>query len=268
MEPANKKDSEMEKTASDVDAVNEEVHEKDCACCKSKKKDDAAGDDETDEEGEDGSDWEDNDEKKVECNETNCGLLQKLMTFEVDDDALAEPADLASFTDMDTLFKEYEMFARQAIAIMICHHDTLIDATQMKLSEQNENNDEVAPAALAFNEEDARVLDETCHKYMQNVSPVDRAKRAVLMGALVDLMVYDLAKENEGVSLDDFEQCIMDFMLEHYNLEDDPEGVQVIAANCLTIREEFTATAEATASLWSAEFQRLKLMNEHYMKKI
>ena len=232
MEPANKKNIEMEKDAADVVAVQDGKtdEKKECeitcklACCPGADEGDEDNDSDCEEEGED-EDWEDDEERKVECNETNCGLLQKLMTFEVDDSALVEPTDLIAFTDMDTLFKKYEMFARKAIAVMICHHDTLIDATQMKLAELNEGNAEVAPAALEFNKEDAKVLDETCPKYMQNVSPSDRAKRAMLMGALVDLMVFDLSKENEGVSLDDFEQCLMDFMLEHYNLEDDAEGV-------------------------------------------
>ena len=86
------------------------------------------------------------------------------MTFEVDDSALAEPADLQAFTDMDSLFKQYEMYAREAVAIMLCHHDTLIDATQMKLAELNEDNADVAPAALQFNKDDAKILEQTCVK--------------------------------------------------------------------------------------------------------
>ena len=66
----------------------------------------------------------------------------------------------------------------------------------------------------------------------------------------------------------DFEDCINDFMLEQYNMEDDPEGVQVIAALCLTIREEFTHTVETDGTLWSGEFQRLKLMHEAYEAKL
>ena len=48
---------------------------------------------------------------------------------------------------------------------------------------------------------------------------------AALMGALVDLMVYDLEKEKDGVSMEDFEECIAEFMLNQFSVEDDPENV-------------------------------------------
>ena len=38
-----------------------------------------------------------------------------------------------------------------------------------------------------------------------------------------DLMVYDLGQNEGGVSLDDFVDCLEEFMLENYSTEVEPE---------------------------------------------
>ena len=90
---------------------------------------------------------------------------------------------------MDSLFKAYEGFARVAMAILVCHHDSIVDASKLKFSETGENN-----PPPEYNKDDYAVLEQTCGKMMKDVTQADKARRAALMGALVDLMVYDLAK--------------------------------------------------------------------------
>ena len=70
-----------------------------------------------------------------------------------------------------------------------------MDAATLKLASYNDSNPDVVKMKFEFNQEDARVLDETCPKYMEKVPAEDRAKRAMLLGQLVDLMVYDLQQE-------------------------------------------------------------------------
>ena len=44
--------------------------------------------------------------------------------------------------------------------------------------------------------------------------------------------------------MDDFVECISDFMEFNYNIQDEDDRMEVLAAVCLTIREEFVATVE------------------------
>ena len=53
---------------------------------------------------------------------------------------------------------------------------------------------------------------------IEKYSEKDKKKMAALMGALVDLLVYDLEKQKDGVKMDDFVECISDFMEFNYNI--------------------------------------------------
>ena len=59
----------------------------------------------------------------------------------------------------------------------------------------------------------------------------------------VDLMVYDLSNEKDGVFLSDFEECLAEFMLEHYFVEDDYESIEEISKILIKIRSQFTLSA-------------------------
>ena len=78
---------------------------------------------------------------------------------------------------------------------------------------------------------------------------------------LVDLMVYDLPNAKGGSTQGNFEECIAEFMLDKYNVEDDMDSIEEMAKILMTIRQEFTKTAQESSSLWSEEFERIKLLN-------
>lgn len=59
----------------------------------------------------------------------------------------------------------------------------------------------------------------------------------------VDLMVYDLKGEKEGVSTDDFEECFSEFLVNNYNMEDNDESTHEMALSIMKVREEFTQSA-------------------------
>ena len=59
----------------------------------------------------------------------------------------------------------------------------------------------------------------------------------------VDLMVFDLPNEQGGVSQNDFEECLAEFMLEHYFVEDDTESFEEISKILIKIRNQFTQSA-------------------------
>ena len=79
---------------------------------------------------------------------------------------------------------------------------------------------------------------------------------------LVDLMVYDLTNENGGTNHNDFEDCIAEFMLERYNVNDDQFSIEEMAILLMTVRKEFTETATTDCTLESDQYCRLKLLNE------
>ena len=110
------------------------------------------------------------------------------------------------YESMEELFAAYEHNARVACAILICHHDTLIDATKLKLGKGTENK------ILDYNKQDLQVMMDVCGKKMEGLEKDDVSKRAALMGAFVDLMTYDLEKQKEGVSMEDFQECAYEFM--------------------------------------------------------
>jgi len=54
----------------------------------------------------------------------------------------------------------------------------------------------------------------------------DTQYRLIIIGAFVDLMVYDLAGKASGVDEFDFEECLGDYMLRTYNVEGDDESIE------------------------------------------
>lgn len=86
--------------------------------------------------------------------------------------------------------------------------------------------------------------------------------RLVLIGMLVDLMTFDLAMEKGGTSKEDFEECIGEFMLQFYNVQDDADSIDDISKILFTVRQEFTQTATVEQTLWSEQYERLKVINE------
>ena len=78
---------------------------------------------------------------------------------------------------------------------------------------------------------------------------------------MVDLMIYDLTNQSGGTSQGDFTECIEEFMIEHYNVEDEEDDINEMSKVFMKIREEFTFTATTHMTLWSAEFSKLQKLN-------
>ena len=53
---------------------------------------------------------------------------------------------------------------------------------------------------------------------------------------MVDLMIYDLTNQHGGTSQDDFVECIEEFMIEHYNVEDEEDDILEMAKVFMKIR--------------------------------
>ena len=51
-------------------------------------------------------------------------------------------------------------------------------------------------------------------------------------------------------------------MFEFYNVEDDVDSIKDISRILATVREEFSANATVESTLWSEQFERLKVINE------
>ena len=75
-------------------------------------------------------------------------------------------------------------------------------------------------------------------------------------------MVYDLEGQKEGVSANDFDECLEEFMLEHYQTQGDLEDVHQISKMLMQIRKEFQESANTTMQLWSPEFEKLIKMDD------
>lgn len=45
----------------------------------------------------------------------------------------------------------------------------------------------------------------------------------------VDLMVYDLKGEKDGVCEEDFEECLSEFLIHNYNIEDEYQSIKQVA---------------------------------------
>lgn len=84
------------------------------------------------------------------------------------------------------------------------------------------------------------MLEATCGAMPKSYNITEIDNRLTLIGMLVDLMVYDLASEKGGTSQADFEECIAEFMLEHYNVEDDMDSIEEMANMLMTVRQEFS----------------------------
>ena len=122
-------------------------------------------------------------------------LGEKLTSFEVDESLLQKPSNLSEtqiFASMDDLFKAYEQKCRIGTVVIICHHDTLIDAIKNGMGEIEQPDGK--KGCPDFNPEDLKVLGEIGGKMIEKYSEKDKKKMAALMGALVDLLVYDLEK--------------------------------------------------------------------------
>ena len=77
-----------------------------------------------------------------------------------------------------------------------------------------------------------------------------------------DLMVFDLTNEQGGVSCEDFEECLDEFMQAHYDTEVEFDNIQQIAKNMLKIRQEFTQSAMEKCTLESAEYDKWVKLNQ------
>ena len=58
-----------------------------------------------------------------------------------------------------------------------------------------------------------------------------------------DLMVYDLKGEKDGVTNLDFEDCLSEFLIHNYNIEDDDQSIQEVADIMMKIRLQMAETA-------------------------
>ena len=67
----------------------------------------------------------------------------------------------------------------------------------------------------------------------------------------VDLMVYDIQEKKDGVCSNDFENCLQDFLLEQYNVEDEDRSIGEVADIMMKVRRELIKAANETQSLWS-----------------
>ena len=110
--------------------------------------------------------------------------------------------------------------------------------------------------------QDLKTLQEVCGTQLRDLSKSEIESRLVLVGMLVDLMVYDLTMEQGGVSQSDFEECIAEFMLNFYNVQDDMDSIEDIAKILLTVRTQLSETATMEQVLWSEQFERLKVIND------
>lgn len=88
------------------------------------------------------------------------------------------------------------------------------------------------------------------------------ARRLKLIGMIVDLMIHDLTNQNGGTSQNDFTDCISEFMVQHYSVEDEEDDIAEMSKVFMKIRQEFTFTASTDMTLWSQEFQKLLKLNK------
>ena len=59
-------------------------------------------------------------------------------------------------------------------------------------------------------------------------------------------MVYDPQNLQGGTSVEDFEDCLCDFMLEEFHVEGDDDSIEQIAKIMMRVRKELCATAMGT----------------------
>ena len=127
---------------------------------------------------------------------------------------------------MQLMFKDYEMYANEAAAIILCNHSALNMAIEMDFG--NEKPDEIIDDVNNVNYNDRQVTKKELQvlkgivgHLIENDSDKNLKLRVKLISMFVDLMVYDLKGEKDGVTTDDFKDCLEEFLSSNYNVEDD-----------------------------------------------
>lgn len=82
-----------------------------------------------------------------------------------------------------------------------------------------------------------------CDFHIKNDRYDDKVKRVKLMSMLVDLMVFDLQQKEGGVCEDDFEECLEEFMLEHFYMPCELEDLEFVSKKCMKVRKQYSAYA-------------------------
>jgi hypothetical protein len=90
------------------------------------------------------------------------------------------------------------------------------------------------------------MLDEIFCGYICTMDPyTDKIKRAKLISMFTDLMVYDSEGKADGIFVNDFEDCLEEFMMENYGTEPDFSDVEYISKLLVKIRKEFLKLAKS-----------------------
>ena len=103
------------------------------------------------------------------------------------------------------------------------------------------------------------------HENTENIK--DKRKRVKLISDITDLMIYDLEWLKEGLSMDDIQACVDDFMEANYNTEVDEESMYQITNILIKVRKQYMDSAKTTQTLVSAEYDRLLKLDEEQKAK-
>lgn len=153
----------------------------------------------------------------------------------------------------------YEVLAQESAAIVLCHFQSMNLAIEMGTADVNGKKKKGKPT-----EDELESLNKLmcCDFHRQKNSLQDQLRRADIASMFVDLMVYDLQSKKGGVSQEDFEDCLEEFMQNEYNVDPDEEQISQIAQTMLQIRVELQTSAVMTQTLESKQVEDLRKLDQ------
>ena len=126
------------------------------------------------------------------------------------------------FDSTDEMMDAYELLAQEAASTVICHFACMNLAIEMGLADVN-GKKTLANCKMTPEELEGLEKSICCDFHRKRNQLHDKLRRADVISMFVDLMVYDLDSKREGVTQQDFEDCLDEFMQKEFNVDSDED---------------------------------------------
>ena len=158
---------------------------------------------------------------------------------------------------------QYEAAIREAASILVCNYSSLNMAIDMGFSARKQI---ASDSNSAFQTRTGQVnqLKELVGAHILNAAPNDIAIRIHLINMLVALLVSD------EIEVDDLEDCMDDFMEEHFNVLADEVSHREMAEALIKVRQQLTFCSQNEYDLpsGSEELNSMRAFNAKNMNNV